>query len=1053
MLHRFKIALRMLSILTFACFFALQAATAASVDLLRDINTEPEFDLMELGWLGSTTNGMLFTARIAGDFARLYRTDGTAAGTERIGGGAANSIFASEFSQELGSRRLLNATDKLGAGQIWISDGTDVGTFLLASGKANWLAASPTIAYFQIQGSPNSNNLWRTDGTSAGTYDLQVGAVAVGPHWLIGDRLYFVTSPNGIIKSKLRATNGAASGLTDVISLETSGITDIFDLSSLGSKFLACAREANSTALVAIDPATGTYQSLVSGQNALCPDLSSSVSEFGVAYFVWNNRLWRSDGTTAGTSALTPVVSGFNQGPRLPLALTASGVLFAYTDGNDNSALWITGGPNSLAQQIFQPSDNGNMRILATRGGVSIFQSGSSRVNLFRSDGTTMGTRVIPAQSGVQYDLKYISSIVLGETQLYVSAGEFGPYQWWKVDYLGAEISNFTVAGPTSTWKDQLFYSHLGQPWTSNGTVAGTRQLTALGTTNRNEDSNPAQFTNVGDFMVFTARDATNGMELWKSDGTQSGTNLIRDLVPGPDSSLIEDLYAIGQLVYFHASAIPANQAGAGHFSVWRSDGTANGTFGLDIQPYRSLQDSCKSWAAEFRGRTYFFASQNQSPIGLASTDGSVSGTRWEFDVANATDFCNLTATASGLYFSALSVDGRELWHTDGTAAGTVRTKVIVPNGTATYAIDTDAYIVIGNTVYFVADDGSNGPELWKSDGTVSGTSAITDFPGGSQDGMYLAVIPFNGKMILRYEAVFSPQAAPPGLYISDGTAIGTTLIATGGTYRETSAGSRLYFFTTGPNQTESMWVTDGTPAGTRLVLTASSGGGFDINHTIGYDGVLFASGIRNGTSQLLVADGTSSGFRAISRFDSSDIGLVLDAPIHMLKGRAVVVAKDATRGAEPYILRNTNPSALPDNVAVASGMSVLIDVVANDNDPDGMSSNGAPFIVINPSNGTIALDGRSIRYTANTSFAGTDSFQYRFVDEFGAVSSPVSVTIAVTAAPVGGGPDAGGGGGGGRVDIFILQFLLWLIVLQQTRGFEGAGMNWKRKGSTSRLS
>ena len=39
---------------------------------------------------------------------------------------------------------------------------------------------------------------------------------------------------------------------------------------------------------------------------------------------------------------------------------------------------------------------------------------------------------------------------------------------------------------------------------------------------------------------------------------------------------------------------------------------------------------------------------------------------------------------------------------------------------------------VVGNTLYFRADDGINGRELWKSDGTVSGTVMVKDIYSGS---------------------------------------------------------------------------------------------------------------------------------------------------------------------------------------------------------------------------------------------------------------------------------------------------------------------------------
>jgi len=86
-----------------------------------------------------------------------------------------------------------------------------------------------------------------------------------------------------------------------------------------------------------------------------------------------------------------------------------------------------------------------------------------------------------------------------------------------------------------------------------------------------------------------------------------------------------------------------------------------------------------------------------------------------------------LTAIGNTLYFVANDgTNGAELWKTDGTNATLV--KNINPTGSSNPFYLT----AVGSTLYFAADDGSNGIELWESDGTASGTSRVADINSGS---------------------------------------------------------------------------------------------------------------------------------------------------------------------------------------------------------------------------------------------------------------------------------------------------------------------------------
>ncbi len=130
-----------------------------------------------------------------------------------------------------------------------------------------------------------------------------------------------------------------------------------------------------------------------------------------------------------------------------------------------------------------------------------------------------------------------------------------------------------------------------------------------------------------------------------------------------------------------------------------------------------------------------------------------------------------LTNVNGTLYFRANDgANGTELWKSDGTSAG--------PSWSATSArvLAVLSPIILTNvngTLYFLADDGTNGSELWKSDGTSAGTAQVRDINPGDYSASARYLTNVNGTLY------FTAHDGSSGseLWKSDGTSAGTVLV------------------------------------------------------------------------------------------------------------------------------------------------------------------------------------------------------------------------------------------------------------------------------------
>ena len=107
-------------------------------------------------------------------------------------------------------------------------------------------------------------------------------------------------------------------------------------------------------------------------------------------------------------------------------------------------------------------------------------------------------------------------------------------------------------------------------------------------------------------------------------------------------------------------------------------------------------------------------------------------------------------------------------------------------------------------------------------------------------------------------------------------------------------------------------------------------------------------------------------------------------------------VARDATPDIGAYESTNAPPAAVDDLEATTQDTAVVVDVLANDSDPD--SDPLAVDSVTQGTNGTVVNNGNDVTYTPNVGFSGTDTFTYDVSD--GGATDTASVMVTVTADP-----------------------------------------------------
>ena len=427
----------------------------------------------------------------------------------------------------------------------------------------------------------------------------------------------------------------------------------------------------------------------------------------------------------------------------------------------------------------------------------------------------------------------------------------------------GAGVSN-----PTSLTDvdGTLFFAADGgqgrELWSSDGTAAGTVRVADIHA--GPAGSSPASLTNVDGTLFFTADDGGTDKGLWKTDGTAMGTvNVL------PNSGDLELLTNVDGTLFFTPGGFTSGPlsvsstifttsrtpySGLTFSSIWSSDGTAAGTGpvvdGVSFAPTEmvdlngvlfldtnELSDSTQLTSNVgrelFKLERFGFGGHFRSLLrDINSSLVTVEPPRDNFDsdpnpVVVGTESSNpasLTPVGQTLFFTADDgVHGRELWKTDGTFGGT---SIVSDIHAGASGSSPSSLTDVNGTLYFSADDGVNGRELWKTDGTAEGTVRVLDInPAGSSSPAHLTSV--DGTLF------FSADDGIHGieLWLSNGSGAGTRMVADlDGTAFDstpselTNVDGVLFFNATDGAAGTELWTSDGTQAGTFRVADINPG-------------------------------------------------------------------------------------------------------------------------------------------------------------------------------------------------------------------------------------
>jgi trimeric autotransporter adhesin len=659
------------------------------------------------------------------------------------------------------------------------------------------------ISYFFAEDGTHGRELWRSNGTPAGTYlvkDIHAGSAhSEGGGIVAANGLLYFSAYTVVTGAEIWVSDGTSQGTKLLMDLyqgpDGSHPNQFVEVD--GMVFFAASRDNINNQLWKTDGTEAGTQLVKDIQSDIGYSILEVTKANHLVYFIANTwssgyQLFRSDGTDAGTYIVKETgYFGYGHAFSAPMQLT------------------------EYDSKLFFSVDDGGGR------------------RLWKSDGTADGTGYATANTDVFVRSDYMSlnnnfpfSILNNILYLSASTTPFGEWDLYAYDAVGSDdifivqdfassegfvvppdmlvVNNsliFKVISNVNGWHDEL--------WSLDALSGEKRQIKLF---QADAGVYIYGFYNADGELYFVVHDNETGNELWKSDGTNGGTTLVRDINAGPGGSFPGDLtFCNGRLLFSAFTMESGNE-------LWSASGNDAAL----------LKD-----------------------INTTSTNSSYAGSNFIYK--------GIGAHGDQVVFNAFtSALGHELYKSDGTNAGTVLLNDIWPGEAGGYP---NNFLFKRNVTYFIGDNPA-GTALYQTDGTTVGLRKIT--PEINRD-LYFVVnynISDNGIAFYTLQSRFTGQLE---LWRSDGTDQGTFMLTAGLSYfyqNYVAAAGKNVFFIAGDFDTGyELWESDGSIAGTKMVKDINPGtGGSDPYSLFVYKNEVYFGAYNGSTYSLWKSDGSEKG-------------------------------------------------------------------------------------------------------------------------------------------------------------------------------------------------